>query len=194
MTINTIDNLYENFQVPLTKYIFRLCGNWSLAEDVVSDVFLALLNGKKPNQNVKAYLFTSAYNRFVIYYRKSLRCVSLNEHIGSDKDVTANTAELNVLMSEIYQALQYLSVNKRHAIVLKMEGIDVSESAKLLKTKKENVRNLQSRAAKDVQKSMNRTDVCTLCGGSGSFIDGYGNPVERCKCNPPKHHRSVKSS
>jgi hypothetical protein len=30
---------------------------------------------------------------------------------------------------------------------------------------------------------------CLYCGGLGSLIDGYGNPVERCpRCNPKLKH------
>lgn len=34
--------------------------------------------------------------------------------------------------------------------------------------------------------------ICTECGGLGSFVDGYGNPVERClRCNPkPKRKQT----
>lgn len=148
-TMDTLE-LYEKYSPMMTKYAFRLCRDRSLANDLVSDVFLALLEGNQPTSNVKAYLFTSVYNRFITWHRSRSQ-VSLSPHIATERDVTANTAEFRILLNKVIAASKYLSRNRRHVLMLQMEGVSDEESAKLLKTRISNVRNLRARALKDMR-------------------------------------------
>lgn len=155
--MNAISNLYEKYSLMMAKYAFTLCENRSLAWDFVHDVFAALLDGKTPNQNVKAYLFTATYNRFVIHHRRSKRFVSLTPTI-TDNNSVENAAEDRVLMALIFQTSKSLTKKMRHPFVLDMAGLSVKESMSLLGIRSTQVRNQRRRAIQKLRKELNNNE------------------------------------
>lgn len=65
--------IYELFSPRLFRYAFRLLGDSDLAEECVAETFSrflgALVKGRGPSDNVKAYLYQIAHNWIMDYYR-----------------------------------------------------------------------------------------------------------------------------
>lgn len=145
---------YEKYSLMMAKYAFNLCEDRSLAWDFVHDVFVALLDGKTPDRNVKAYLFTAIYNLFVIHHRKSKRFVSLSP-IMTDKNSVEDVTENRVLMALIFRSSKSLTKKMRHSFVLDMAGLSVKECMSLLGVRSTQVRNQRRRAIQKLRKELN---------------------------------------
>ncbi len=65
--------LFSEYYSWLCNYIFKLCGNRSLAEDLVQEVFIHLWEKRTQltiKSSLKNYLFRSCHNQFLQYVRK----------------------------------------------------------------------------------------------------------------------------
>lgn len=104
------DEFYKRYFHNLVRFLMAYCGNRSLAEDVVQDVFLKLM-GLKFNlgfvKNVKAYIYTTALNRCRDVVRresKNLDFEDVNQGItaiGDKKDENVDIGIVNNLIQRL---------------------------------------------------------------------------------------------
>lgn len=65
--------LYEKYYQWLCNYVFKLCENKKLSEDIVQDMFMKFYVKRKSiniKTSLKNYLFTSCHNEFLQHLRK----------------------------------------------------------------------------------------------------------------------------
>jgi RNA polymerase sigma factor (sigma-70 family) len=112
------------------------------AKDLLQEtMFRALANKEKYNAgtNIKAWLYTIMRNIFINDYRRKAKQNtvldnSINEFlINSNQLSIANTAESNLKMKEIMQAVYKLPDIFRHPFMLYFDGYKYNEIAGILK-------------------------------------------------------------
>jgi RNA polymerase sigma-70 factor (ECF subfamily) len=136
---STLEALYIEYKDHLYNYIYRLCNNAELAQDVVQQTFLKLMHD--PNlaslTHPKAYLFTVARNALYDQWKKK-REVLLSE--GEQEDITSmaddtDTAPQNQvqqadLQNKIGTFLKTLPEKSRELMLLRyVEDLSVKEIA-----------------------------------------------------------------
>ena len=80
MEKDILKQLYQKYRKEIYLYIYSLCKNKSLAEDLLQETFLkALLSLKDDHTNMRAWLYLVARNFFFNYYHKKKEKVPLEE-------------------------------------------------------------------------------------------------------------------
>lgn len=145
---------FERYAPLLYKYVLRLCHDPQEADDVVGDVFSRLLNrlseGKGPRENLRSYLYQTAYHIIVDHTRDRKRYSPLDGLLNHSKgeNLPPEEAEehrkLLLLQTAINTAL---TEDQKHVIVLRfLEGFDVQDTARILGKEISNVKVIQNRA------------------------------------------------
>ena len=150
--------LYGAYQKELYLYLYSLCRNRHLAEDLLHETFLkALLALPDGHTNMRAWLYMVARNLFYNQQKKRSKEILTEEQNGVPEESTNADLLESILAEEsrrtLYQALQKLEVKKREIIQMQyFGGMSQKEIAAILHITPENVRVLAYRAKKELKK------------------------------------------
>ena len=151
--------LYRNYQRELYLYLYALCKNHELAEDLLQETFLkALLALPDGHRNMRAWLYMVARNLFFNYSKKEKQkaVVEISEEVPDEKAGEM----LEVLLEEeqsrmLYRALQKLDAAKREVLLLQyFAGLSQRDIAAVLHLTPENVRVLAYRGKRELRSHM----------------------------------------
>lgn len=116
--MNITDDLYKEHYHGALLYIYSICGNYHLAEDIVSDSFYkALTSYNDTEERFKLWLFRVCKNALVDYIRKNKRNVEMDENL-SDKTDVADTVIAQGKYRALYHAVEILDDEYREAVTL----------------------------------------------------------------------------
>ncbi|MDE5863246.1 MAG: RNA polymerase sigma factor [Lachnospiraceae bacterium] len=160
MKTEVLRQLYMKYEKEIYLYLFSLCKNREVAEDLMQETFLkALLSLKDGHTNMRAWLYMVARNLYFNYRSKEQRNVPL-EGIGDTIYDEQSERMLNRLLVDerrrlLYQALQHIGEQKREILTLQYYGgLSQREIAGLLKLSPENVRVLAYRGKRELREYM----------------------------------------
>ena len=148
-----LELVYDAFQPPLYRYVYRMLGHPEAAQDIVGETFRRLLQalhqGRGPKRHIQAWLYRVAHNLVVDQYRRrpaqpplSLEAVTLEQ--GDDLD---EKVQRQLDQERIRQAIHQLRPAQRQVIALKfLEGMSNKEVAIVLGKSVGAVKSLQHRA------------------------------------------------
>jgi RNA polymerase sigma factor (sigma-70 family) len=148
------EKIYQEWRLPLLRYIHRLTRDPHLAEDVTQETFLRALREERPVRNPRAWLFQVATN----IVRDGARRTTTEERLapneepdaGETPDVALDRADA---VREVRAALEKLSPRDREALLLRESGFRYAEIAEVLGVRVEIVPTLIARALRRFQKS-----------------------------------------
>lgn len=148
--------IYDVYSPKLYRYAMRFLGDANAAEDCVAETFSrflqALHTGRGPRDFLQAYLFRTAHNIIVDYYRRQPPVEKLDDDLpdGGNLEEAANS-KLN--QQRVRAALRKLTEEQQQVIVLKfLEGWENEEIARTLRKPVGAVKSLQHRAVARLQK------------------------------------------
>lgn len=153
-----LKGLYRLYHKELFLYIYSLCKNRELSEDVLQETFLkAILSLPDNHTNMRAWLYMVARNLYLNFVKKEKGKVDIDEL----REVPANESDVitQVIAKEntrlLYQALQKLDTAKREVLLLQyFGGLSQKEIALVLHFTPENVRVLSFRGKRELKKYM----------------------------------------
>lgn len=152
--------LYRFYQKELYLYLYSLCGDWYLAEDLLHETFLkALLALPDGHTNMRAWLYMVARNLFYNQQKKKSREILMNEQEHLPEKKTDEELLEKIIEEEnrrmLYQAIRRLEIKKREVIQMQyFGGMSQKEIAAVLHITPENVRVLAYRAKKELKKDL----------------------------------------
>ena len=152
--------LYSFYQKELYLYLYSLCGDWYLAEDLLHETFLkALLALPDGHTNMRAWLYMVARNLFYNQQKKKSREILMEEQDYLSEQKTDEDMLEKILEEEnrrrLYQAVRRLEIKKREIIQMQYFGeMSQKEIAAVLHITPENVRVLAYRAKKELKKDL----------------------------------------
>ena len=152
--------LYSFYQKELYLYLYSLCGDWYLAEDLLHETFLkALLALPDGHTNMRAWLYMVARNLFYNQQKKKSREILMNEQDYFPEKKTDEELLEKIIEEEnrrmLYQAIRRLEIKKREVIQMQyFGGMSQKEIAAVLHITPENVRVLAYRAKKELKKDL----------------------------------------
>ena len=77
---DALQQLYQMYQKPIYLYLYAMCHNPAVAEDLTQDTFVkALLSLPKDHANVKAWLYMVARNLYLNYRKREKQKISWDE-------------------------------------------------------------------------------------------------------------------
>lgn len=154
-----LEALYRTYGKEIMLYLFSICGNWAVAEDLQQETFLkALLSIPKNYDNIRAWLYKIARNLCLNYMKREKRIVLTdNIHELDDLNVSGNDLLETYIGKEqyrnLYRALLKLPTPKKEILELQYFGnLSLKEISLILNLSHENVRILKLRAKSDLKK------------------------------------------
>lgn len=143
--------IIDRFSQPLFYFIFNFVKDEFVSEDILEDVFLAIIVKKRifKNENAfKSYLFSIARNKSINYIKRSQsRFVLLEDKVVGESGSPENMIEEKFDVSVIQTALKKLSSDYYAVIYLSyFEELKNPQIAKIMKKSTKQVENLLFRA------------------------------------------------
>jgi RNA polymerase sigma-70 factor, ECF subfamily len=169
MNHDALARIFELYSPVLFKYIFRLCNDVRVAEQLVGDVFERFVQqlsvGQNPGVNLRACLFEIAHNLLVRDVRYTSSCLSSNWNSlkQGDRGAADLNAEDQMVVNAIHWALIHdLTEDQRHVILLRfIEGFSLKETAAITGKKVNHVKVIQNRGVGALRKSIDYPDTET---------------------------------
>ena len=151
-----LSQLYSRYQKEIYLYLYALCRNKDLAEDLVQETFMkAIFSLAGDHTNMRAWLYMVARNLYFNHRKKESRNVPLNNMEDSIEDSSFDLQE-GVIAEEgkrlLFKGFQHLDALKREILTMQYFGeLSQKEIAALLKLSPENVRVLAYRGKKELR-------------------------------------------
>lgn len=155
--------VFDTYSSAIYNYAFRLCNDALMADNIVGDVFVKLLEhlsaGRGPSSNLRSYLYEMAYHMVVDESRYSNRTTQIETvNLLSPLENSANiSVEDRIIFNTVLRAIQTnLTVDQRHVIILRfLEGFSVHETAVIIGKEESNVKVIQNRAIAALRRALN---------------------------------------
>lgn len=155
-----IKQLYHQYGKELFLYLYSMCQQKELAEDLLQETFLkAILALPESHTNMRAWLYKVARNLFYNLYKRNRREICDEEYLKKISKLEVDEFLEEYISKQetriLYTAMQKLSPVKREVLELQYFGqMPLKEIASVLQLSQENVRVLSHRAKKDLKKLM----------------------------------------
>ena len=151
-----LQKLYEDYGREILLYLYSLCRNWELAEDLAQETFeKALLSLSERHTNVKAWLYVVARNLCFNVMKKEKRQISMEETWMEQMEAVDNILEPIIKKEQnrmLYRALMQLPSPRREILQLQyFSGLSLKEIARILQITPENARVMSHRAKKELR-------------------------------------------
>jgi RNA polymerase sigma-70 factor (ECF subfamily) len=166
MNKEALVKIFDLYSSALYQYALRLCEDPMLADHIVGDVFVKLIDqlseGNGPRSNLRAYLYETTYHRMIDETRYAKRRAPL-EVVLHQQDTHTPILHLEdqLLFQDILHSLQHeLTTDQRHVIVLRfLEEFNLRETAAIMGKTVDHVKVLQNRALAKLRRSMEHKEL-----------------------------------
>ena len=154
--------IFDLYSHTLYKYALRLCSDPMLADQIVGDVFVKLLDqisaGNGPTAHLRSYLYEITYHRIIDEARYAQRRLPLEvtDWLPPGTDPAFLRLEDKLLFERIAQAIRdVLTHDQRHVIILRfLEEFSLRETAGILGKEVSHVKVIQGRAIAKLRGSL----------------------------------------
>ena len=163
--------LFEDYFRSLVTYSYRYVNDWSVGEDIVQDVFMALwINRDKIDfeEPIKPYLYRATYNRSINY----LNSVSVQRRVDHadmldeliDREILSYNQHDNLLLKEIEEEIPSFvgtlpEQRKRVFLLSREENLKNKEIALRLNISEKAVEKHITKALSDIRTHLTETGL-----------------------------------
>lgn len=157
------DGLYLLYADRIYRFLLARLGDVELTEEIVSHVFLQLLEkidrydiGPKDNATIfSAWFYRLAHNKMIDVLRKVKRTRHLSieyaENVAEHHSVL-ETLEERIDFERLLSTLQMLNDQQRQVIILRfLEGLSIAETAQVLQKSEGAIKALQHRSLENLR-------------------------------------------
>ena len=163
---DALASIFDEYAPAIYKYLLRLGVSSQEADQLAGDVFARLLDkfaeGKGPNNNLRSYLFQTAYHLVVDQSRERQRVapIEVADSVSEEMEPVQARAEETMLLERISMAMeQELTEDQRNVIVLRFqEEFSLKETAEIIGKNVNAVKALQNRGIQKLRQVMSRSD------------------------------------
>ena len=162
-----LEELYHRYGQEIYRYLYAICKNRLMAEDIMQDVFCkALISLPSSHVNARAWLYMVGRNLLLNEMKKQKRQIYSEEPAkratdrmrGFDGVSEGNPEEETIKKEEseiLRQALLMLDIRKREILILSyFEHFTLKEAAVIMGISYENARILSMRAKRELRRIM----------------------------------------
>jgi len=121
--MNQIEALYRQYASAVFRFAWGLCGDRSLAEDIVSETYVRLLTAapEVETQTALAYLLAIARNTYVSGVRRRRREVPLPDAVPAPDVDHAARLDGQARLQAVFDAVRSLPEGERAALLLRVD-------------------------------------------------------------------------
>ena len=157
----SLAEIYDEFHPAIYRYVYRQVSDVECARDLAAEVFhrllLATAKNNGPDQDVKAWLYRTAHNIVIDFYRRS----NHRDHLPLDEQVFAGSAnpameaEVRIDAQLVLLAMENLTAAQHQVLSLKfLAGLSNEETAVIMDKPVGAVKSLQHRALAALQQRL----------------------------------------
>ena len=136
---NQLEYLMENYN-ELVDQIFRFTylktSNKEIAQDLTSECFLSTIKYLKENEvhNLRAFLFKTARNKIIDYYRQKGRVIYSDEAVLANEEISGKDELVNKQDAKLMaEKIRLLNDDDREVLTLRyLEDLDIKEIADII--------------------------------------------------------------
>ena len=152
--------LFEKYYIDVYTYLYSLCHDASLSEDLASDVFLEVVKSIstfRGESDIKTWLFSIARHRWFAYLKKKNRQVQTESiHDLYDTAELGTTDSVNEVTELIQQLLSDESALTRDVVRMRLDGYSYHEIATKHKISENSARVVYFRAKSKIRKYLEK--------------------------------------
>ena len=152
--------LFEKYYIDVYTYLYSLCHDASLSEDLASDVFLEVVKSIstfRGQSDIKTWLFSIARHRWFAYLKKKHRQVQTESiHDLYDTAELGTTDSVNEVAELIQELLSGESVLTRDVVQMRIDGYSYYEIAAKQKISENSARVVYFRAKSKIRKHLEK--------------------------------------
>jgi RNA polymerase sigma-70 factor (ECF subfamily) len=157
-----LEKVFDLYSSALNRYALRLGCDPYLADQIVGDVFVKLMEqlelGKGPETNLRSYLYQITYHQIIDQGRASQKSAPLEAAHGvrQDEDSPALRLENQMMFDLVLKAIEAeLTDDQRQVILLRfMEEFSLQETATIMGKKANHIKVIQNRAIAKLRKAI----------------------------------------
>ncbi len=156
-----IADLHDRYYPDVYRYVLYRLGDLETAEDIVSDVFVRLLEaaraGRGPHHSLRGWLLGTAHHLVMDHFRRFYagRETRLGEDFPSAAEDPARAMESNEQRRAVQSAMTRLTQEQQHVLALRFGGgYSLEETAGLMGKKANAIKALQFRALAALRRSL----------------------------------------
>ncbi|AKP63743.1 hypothetical protein FC99_GL000525 [Levilactobacillus koreensis JCM 16448] len=157
MRLQRYEKLMAQMAVELQRYLVSRGAKHEVAEDIVQDVFVKLLEMELvlPPDKLRPYMYRVAWSTYLDYYRRTQRYQDLVEkYLGPATETPRQQSDPG-----IEQAMARLSRKEQHLLVLRYEqNLSIAQVAEQLKIRPSAVKMRLHRVHKKLERIMVRSE------------------------------------
>ena len=162
MDADALIKIFDLYAPALYKYANRLCNNAVMADQIVGEIYVKLLEqfyaGAGPGFNLRSYLYEMVFHRVVDEAGFSHRWAPMDvvDLTYAHPYSTSIPAEKRILFETALRAIRNdLTDDQRHVIILRfMEEFSLKDTAMIMGKKVGNVKVIQNRAIAALRKAL----------------------------------------
>lgn len=154
--------LYGRHKDALVAFLYRLCGNAGLVEDLAQETWIAVIRGAERYQvkaSFKTYLYQIGRNKMVDYWRKPRREDDIDPELahGEDHSKRPDDALFNTQVQGLLsRAILALPFEQREAFLLREAGFSQQDIAALVDAGGETVKSRLRYASKHLKQHLSQ--------------------------------------
>lgn len=159
------DELFSAYYKDIYRYLYSLCRDVSLAEDLTSEVFLEVvksINSFRAESDVKTWLFSIARYRWLNYLRRKKRTIQTAEldELTEREHPNAVSAEKTTLDRELIERI-YAIINgerdrPREVALLRIDGYSFYEIGRRLGISENSARVMFFRTKEKIRETLKK--------------------------------------
>lgn len=134
-----LEYLMENYNElidQIFRFVYLKTSNREIAQDLTSECFLSTVRYLKENevQNLRAFLFKTARNKVIDYYRQKNRVIYSDEMVLANEGVSGKDDIVNRQDAKmIVEKIKLLKDDDREVLTLRyIEDLDIKEIADIM--------------------------------------------------------------
>lgn len=126
-----LEEIYQVYKESIFHYLYNMCRNRSIAEELTHDTFIKVFNGYgrfRGESSLKTWLFKIARNTYI---NEAMKLSRLNEIPYLDSDSPKTGTNIDVVLI-VRQTFQRLSEKEKSLLTLREQGFSLTEMAEIL--------------------------------------------------------------
>lgn len=157
-----IEQIYLEYKDKVFAYVFGKVSNRQDAEDIVSSVFVNVMNKFHTYDSTKAsvstWIYTITHNAVIDFYRRQKKHMEYTDYSSvSLEDMTTAGMEDEALLDSLADALMGLKPKERDLIILHYyKGYKLTEIATMMEMSYVNAKVIHGKAIKKIRESMSK--------------------------------------
>lgn len=129
-------SLYDRYSSPLFRFIYRFTSNQQIAEEILHDIFIQLLNDKynASEGNLRSWLFTVAKNKSLNHVKKA--SFEISEDLVIANAASESDLEQSLITHNLFKNLSlvesHLPTDLKQIWSLRKQGLDYQQISQVL--------------------------------------------------------------